>query len=272
MPEKNHVLSAVGVSRSFDGGRSLALKEINVSLQSGESVGIVGESGSGKSTLARIMAALETTSSGHVALDGTPVPALLRTKDGRLHFRRTVQLVSQDTTSSFDPRRDLRHSVRAPLLTLHRMSPRHADSFLDERAASLELDPGILERRPREVSGGQRQRIAILRALAARPRLLICDEAISALDVSVQATVLNALKDAVLDDGIGMIFVSHSLPATAFISDHLLVMNHGEVVERGRTETTLATPQNAYTRLLLEAFEPARQTELAEMDEDALAD
>jgi peptide/nickel transport system ATP-binding protein len=244
-------LAADGVVKTFRRGAAPAVAGIDLEIGPDTALGIVGESGSGKSTLARMLAGLETPTSGRVVLDGEPVDGLLRSRTGRSDFRRAVQYIAQDTSSSFDPRRTLRDSVR--LLRLLGLGQKAADDRVDEVLASLEVAPHLADRLPRNVSGGQRQRFAIARALVVTPRVLICDEVVSALDVSVQGAVLNHLRRHTVATGCGLVFVSHGLPATAFISSHLLVMKAGHVLEHGTVDQVVQNPQHDYTKTLLAA-------------------
>ena len=246
-------LAADKVVKTYRRGAAPAVAGIDLEIGPDTALGIVGESGSGKSTLARMLAGLETPTSGRVVLDGEPVQNLLRSRTGRNDFRRAVQYIAQDTSSSFDPRRTLRDSVRLPLLRLLGLQKAAADARVDEVLSSLEIAPHLADRLPRSVSGGQRQRFAIARALVVGPRVLICDEVVSALDVSVQGAVLNHLRRHTVATGCGLVFVSHGLPATAFISSHLLVVKSGQVVEQGTVDQIVDDPQHQYTRTLLAA-------------------
>jgi ABC-type glutathione transport system ATPase component len=248
-------LTVIDVIKEFGprSRRHRALDEVNVSVTEGQRIGIVGESGSGKSTLARILVGLDTPTKGVMDYAGRPVRESLRGRGDRLRFRRDVQFVGQDTTSSFDPRRTLLEAVTAPLLYLLDMSETEAVSTALEMLAQLELDPAMAHRYPSQVSGGQRQRFSLARGLVVRPRILICDEVVSALDVSVQGSILNLLKTYCTDTGAGLVFVSHGLPATAFVTDELIVMNRGKIVETGRSREVLAAPKDSYTETLVRA-------------------
>ncbi|OLT10417.1 peptide ABC transporter ATP-binding protein [Pseudonocardia sp. CNS-139] len=231
-----------------------AVKPLDFEIDSTSAIGIVGESGSGKSTLARMLVGLEPVSSGVVTYNAAPLPQFLRSRTGRRDFRAAVQFVAQDTSSSFDPRRTLGDAVETPLAILHGITGDAAAERVAEVLALLQLDPGHLRRYPSEVSGGQRQRFALARALVVRPRILLCDEVVSALDVSVQGTVLNIIKEYCETNAVGLAFVSHGLPATAFVARELVVMRAGEVVERGPTRQVLDDPQHPYTASLLAAY------------------
>jgi peptide/nickel transport system ATP-binding protein len=239
------------VSRTF--GRHHALREMSLTVESGRLVGIVGESGSGKSTLARLVAGLDRPTSGRVAFDGENLSRTLQSATGRRLFRSAVQLIGQDTTSSFDPRRTLRDALRQPAQRLLGLTRDEADARIDDLTASLGLRPGSVDRKPTELSGGQRQRVSIARALIVAPRLLLCDEVVSALDVSVQGSILNTLKRYCRETGAGLVFVSHGLAATAFLSSEIVVMRSGAVVEHGPVEQVMRRPEHPYTRALLDA-------------------
>ncbi|MGL3198870.1 MULTISPECIES: ATP-binding cassette domain-containing protein [Curtobacterium] len=229
----------------------------------GRTYGIIGQSGSGKSTLGRILCGLETASSGSVRYDGEELADVLRSRDRRMAFRRAVQMISQDTTSSFDPKRSLRESIVFPAVHLLGMSTRDAWERADEALLAVGLDPTLAARAPGAVSGGQRQRFSIARALVVRPSMLICDEVVSALDVSVQGGILNFLKQYVADTGAGIVFISHGLPATAFVSDELRVMYRGRFVERGDARTVVTAPRHEYTTRLLAGYAPTTSTKEA---------
>ncbi|EFC82932.1 ABC transporter ATP-binding protein [Parafrankia sp. EUN1f] len=244
------VVKYFGPARS----RHAAVDGVSLSVEPGQRIGVVGESGSGKSTLARMMVGLERPSAGEVSFNGVAMGTLLKMRASRVELRREVQFVAQDTTSSFDPLRTLRDSIRQPAQHLLGMGSRDADAKVDETVSLLGLAPALVDRHPAEVSGGQRQRFAIARALVVRPRLLVCDEVVSALDVSVQGSILNLLKRYCLESGAALVFVSHGLPATAFVCSELVVMQHGKIVEHGATRQVLHEPKHPYTASLLAAF------------------
>jgi ABC-type glutathione transport system ATPase component len=255
MASRNVQIVADGVVRRFGGRRQsfTAVNGVSLTFGSGSAIGVVGESGSGKSTLARLFSGLDTPTAGGITLDGREIRSLLALRADRADLRRTVQYIAQDTTSSFDPRRTLRDAVTTPLRRLRDLDAPAADEAAEAMAARLGLDPALLDRYPAQVSGGQRQRFALARGLVVEPALLICDEVVSALDVSVQGSVLNTLKAYCADTGAGLMFVSHGLPATAFVAADLVVMYRGEIVERGDTESVLTESTDPYTRSLLAA-------------------
>lgn len=252
-----HQLALTNVVKEFGGRRRerfRAVDDVTLTLDSTRRIGIVGESGSGKSTVSRLMVGLEQPTAGSVALDGRELGGLLSTSADRTWARRIVQFVGQDTTSSFDPRRTLRDSIRYPAMLLRGLSKHSADAAVDELVDRLGLDPSLVDRKAGDVSGGQRQRCALARALVVEPTLLVCDEVVSALDVSVQGSVLNQLKTYCEERGAGLAFVSHGIPATAFIADEIVVMYRGAVVEQGPTRQVVTAPRHEYTARLLSAY------------------
>jgi peptide/nickel transport system ATP-binding protein len=229
-----------------------ALDGVSFTLQAGRTLGVVGESGSGKSTLARLVMALEPPSAGRVLLEGRDLNALKR--DELRHARRDFQMVFQDPYGSLDPRMTVARTVAEPLEQLEHV-PRgqrreRAAAMLDAVGLNAATD---LDKFPHEFSGGQRQRIAIARALVTQPKLIVADEPVSALDVSVQAQVLNLMLDLQQRFGLTYLFVSHDLGVVALVCDELIVLQHGRVVERGLTRQVLGAPQQPYTRRLLDA-------------------
>jgi peptide/nickel transport system ATP-binding protein len=230
-----------------------AVDGVSVEVGAGESVGLVGESGSGKTTLARVLAGLEPATSGQVIIDGIAAGdwSRLPGKDRR-RLRGTVQIVFQDPYSSLNPM----HTIGAALaeaVTIYDPSARNVSAQVGELLQSVGLPAGYAKRRPAALSGGERQRVAIARALAVRPRMLICDEPVSALDVSVQAQILNLLAAIRAERGIGYLFITHDLSIVRQITDYLYVMHHGRIVESGPTDQVLASPSDAYTIKLLDS-------------------
>ncbi|WP_353807649.1 ABC transporter ATP-binding protein [Agromyces sp. SYSU T00194] len=245
-----------GVSRRFGSASTghLAVDDVSLEFSPRTSMGIVGESGSGKSTTARMLVGLDTPTSGTIDFNGRSLARMLPYRHVSRVFRRAVQFVGQDTTSTFDPRHSLLDSIIYPTQKLHRKRTKDAVADADALLGELGLDPALARRRPHQVSGGQRQRFALARALIVQPKLLVCDEVVSALDVSVQGSILNLLKDYCAKHEAGLVFVSHGLPATAFVADELVVMYHGRVVERGPSADVIARPTHEYTRSLLDAY------------------
>ncbi|MEG8279810.1 ABC transporter ATP-binding protein [Streptomyces sp. AHA2] len=234
------------------GGRTVrAVDDVSLVVREGESVGIVGESGSGKTTLARMLVGLETPTGGDVRIDGVSVRDWRRLGDrDRRRLRRTVQTVFQDPYSSLNPMRTIGWTLKEAVTT-HSSGPVDVAVRVGDLLESVGLNRDYARRRPSALSGGERQRIAIARALAADPRLLICDEPVSALDMSVQAQILNLLEHLRAERGISYLFITHDLSIVRQASDFLYVMNGGRVVESGPTDSVLDHPQHAYTDQLL---------------------
>jgi len=228
-----------------------ALAGVSFTLQAGRSLGVVGESGSGKSTLARLVMALETPNAGTVRLNGEDLhqlpPAALRAA------RATFQMVFQDPYGSLDPRRSVLQTVAEPLAVLQRATPAEQQERAAAALADVGLASGDLHKYPHEFSGGQRQRIAIARALITRPALIVADEPVSALDLSVQAQVLNLMQDLQQRYGMSYLFISHDLAVVDHVCDEVLVLHEGRIVEQGPVQQIIHAPQHAYTQRLLAA-------------------
>jgi peptide/nickel transport system ATP-binding protein len=234
--------SAFGERRQVE-----ALQDVNLSVRRGETLGIVGESGSGKSTLARLMLALEQPSSGGLFFDGLLVSG--RPERELSEMRRNVQVVFQDPLGSLDPRMKTRVAISEPLRAL-RISGDHR-SRVAELLDAVGLPPEAAERYPHEFSGGQRQRIAIARALAPHPTVLIADEAVSSLDVSVRAQVLNLLNRLIAEFGLTLVFISHDMSVIRYMCSRVAVLYRGRVVETGPTAELYRNPRHPYTQALL---------------------
>lgn len=232
-----------------------ALNDVSVALTKGTTLGIVGESGSGKSTLARCIVRLIDPDEGVIRLGNDDLTAMSR-RDLRAQSRR-IQMVFQDPYGSLNPRRTAGELVTQGLI-LHGMKRPKAWAEAREMFAVVGLDPKAIDRYPHEFSGGQRQRIGLARALALRPDVLVADEPVSALDVSVQAQILRLLANLRQTSGLSMIFITHDLRVAAQICDRVAVMKDGEIVEHGTTATVFSAPEHAYTRLLLQSI-PGRQ-------------
>ncbi len=236
-------------------GRVRALDGVSLDVSAGQRLGIVGESGSGKSTLIRLMAALDRPTSGTVTFEGQQVSGL---REPRLGFlRAAVQLVFQDPRSSLNPRMTVGSIVTEPLRSRHlrqALDPVDSRVRLREVLDAVDLPADAASRYPHEFSGGQRQRIAIARALAPDPRVLIADEPVSALDVSVRAQVLNLLSDLVASRGLTLVFVSHDLSVVRHLCESVVVLRAGRIEEQGPTEQVFAEPSADYTRSLIAAI------------------
>ncbi len=229
-----------------------AVSGVDFTLAPGSSLGIVGESGSGKSTTARLLVGLEEPDAGRIQLHGAASPAA-RGRRARLARAQGMQIVFQDPYLSLDPRVTAGAGIEAVLRLHTGLGRRGRRARASELLHQVGLGPREADALPRKLSGGQRQRVAIARALAVEPRVLVLDEAVSALDVSVQAQVLNLLSDIRRDTGIGLVFISHDLAVVRYVCDRTLVMRRGQVVEDGPTPDVLGNPQHEYTRLLLSA-------------------
>ena len=228
----------------------VAVDDVTLRLGVGETLGIVGESGSGKSTLARLAMAIEAPDAGRVRFDGEDLNGISTAQLRRL--RPAFQMIFQDPFSALDPRRRIGWSIGQPL----RAMGRHATGdAVAEALTHVGLRPADAARFPHEFSGGQRQRIAIARAIVTRPRLLVADEAVSALDVSVRAQILNLLMDLQESFGLAILFISHDLGVVASLCDHLIVLQQGKVIEEGNAAEILARPRHDATRTLLAAAE-----------------
>lgn len=245
-------LVATGLHRTFTTGRDQVTAVDNVSfhIHPGESVGLVGESGSGKSTIARIVAGLEPPDRGDLTVHGADRLARIRGRTARLHRARAVQMVFQDPYGSLDRRLTVGQCLHHAL-ALHGGSRHENLSRVKELLDQVRLEPKHAEFKPHQLSGGQRQRVAIARALAVLPGVLVLDEAVSALDVSVQAQILDLLNDIRANTAVGLLFVSHDLAVVQEVTDRVLVLYKGKVVEEGDTASVLASPQALYTQLLV---------------------
>lgn len=239
------------VGRGLFGGATASVKAVHpitLSVRKNETLGIVGESGCGKSTLARMLVGLLPPSTGSIQIEG----AALNNADPA-DFGKRIQYVFQDPISSLNPRKTIRQIMEAPLKQLHGMSKSERDKRIAEIFASVNLREEFLERYPHEFSGGQAQRIGIARALAANARIVILDEPVSALDVSVQAQVLNLLADLKKEFDLTYLFISHDLAVVEAVSDRIAVLYFGSVVELGPAEVVFANPRHPYTKLLADS-------------------
>ena len=246
-------IKLTGVRKSFPIGRGLfrspthlhAVHPISLEIQKGETLGVVGESGCGKSTLARMLAGLTIPSSGVIEIEGWDSSA----NDPR-EFGRKVQYVFQDPISSLNPRKTIRQIVGAPLKFLYKMNSSQRNSRIREIFNSVKLREDFLDRYPHEFSGGQAQRIGLARAIVADAKIIVLDEPVSALDVSVQAQVLNLLAELKVKLNLTYVFISHDLAVVEAVSDRVAVLYFGSLVELGSAEQVFSKPCHPYTKLL----------------------
>jgi ABC-type glutathione transport system ATPase component len=252
------LLQASGLSKTFSSGRGTgrrevrAVQDVSLALERGQTHGLVGESGSGKSTTGRILLRLVRPDAGKVIFLGQDLLAL----EGRAlrAMRRHIQLIYQDPFSSVDPRLRVRDIVAEPW-AIHGLYDRaERRRRADELLERVGIEPAMAERRPSSFSGGQLQRIGIARALALEPDLIICDEPVSALDVSVQAQILNLLMDLQAERGVAYLFIAHDLAVVRHLSHRVSVMKDGRIVESGTRHEVFERPQHEYTRALLAAM------------------
>ena len=247
--EIRNLTKIFGHSSPFDkGGQVRAVDEVSLDIRAGETLGLVGESGSGKSTLGRLVLRLIEPTSGSIQFESRDLLTVGQSEMRRL--RRDMQIIFQDPFASLDPRFRVEDIIAEPLQI-------HSVPGIRGRVAELlravGLDESAMRRYPHEFSGGQRQRIGIARALALRPKFMVCDEPVSALDVSVGAQIVNLLAKLQREFGLTYLFISHSMPVVRYLSTRIAVMYRGKIVEVGETDQITGRPAHAYTRSLLEA-------------------
>jgi ABC-type glutathione transport system ATPase component len=253
--EVRHLTKIFPLSESAFGARQKgqvrAADEVTLDIEEGETLGLVGESGSGKSTLGRLILRLIEPSSGSIHFEGKD---LLCARGGEMRrLRRDMQVIFQDPFSSLDPRLRIRDIVAEPLIIHEKLSTSARRDRVAELLGAVGMDQSAAGRYPHEFSGGQRQRIGIARALALRPKFVVADEPVSALDVSVGAQIMNLLRDLQREFRLTYLFISHSMPLVRYLSTRIAVMSHGRIVEIGPTEQITTSPQQAYTKALLAA-------------------
>ncbi len=251
-------LTKVYKLRGGKGGSSdfKAVDDVSFNIKRGTTLAVVGESGSGKSTVAKMVLNLEKPTAGNIIFDGVDLTAL--DKKSLFNFRRRVQPIFQDPYGSLDPMYNIFRTIEEPL-RVHRIGDKKSrEAKVRELLDQVALPASSMQRFPNELSGGQRQRVAVARALALDPEIVICDEAVSALDVLVQAQILNLLADLQSELGLTYLFITHDLAVVRQIADHVCVMEKGQVVETGTTDEVFNSPAKAYTRALLDAIPGSR--------------
>ena len=238
------ILRADGLWLHYQGLPRAALAEVSMEIAAGRTLGIVGESGSGKSSLARCLLGLEKLSGGEVRYRGQDIGQFSAPQ--MKQYRRCVQMVFQDPYHSLNPRKTVGAAIEE-VLRVHRIAERSTTGLLER----VGLHAAMADRYPHELSGGQRQRVGIARALAVGPEIIIADEPVSALDVSVQAHILNLLDRLVKETGVTLVLIAHDLAVVRSMCDRIVVMREGRVVEEGNSDAVINSPQHEYTRLLL---------------------
>jgi oligopeptide transport system ATP-binding protein len=240
--------SSLSVFRGKPAEATRAVDGVNFTIERGESVGLVGESGCGKSTLGRCIVGLYKSTAGEVRLNGVPVVANKRQRNVNA---RVAQMIFQDPYSSLNPRMTVRQTLMEVLRVHHAVERQEADRRCLELLDLVRLSARVAHAHPRQLSGGQRQRVSIARALAVGPELLVADEPVSSLDVSVQATVLNLLAELRQELGLTLLLIAHNMAVVRHVCDRTMVMYLGRIIETGPTERLITNPQHPYTRALL---------------------
>lgn len=257
------LLEVRNLTKTYQGksGPVHAVKGISFTVKKGQSVGLVGESGCGKSTTSEMLVRLMDPTAGDILFDGENIAAMPAGSFAKNTRRSDIQMVFQDATDSLNPRHTARHTIAEPLLRLGQMRQKQISTRIEELAGLVGLPSSLLDRFPHQLSGGQKARVGIARAIALEPKFLILDEPTAALDVSIQAVVLNLLMDLRAQLGMSYLFVSHDLHVVRLLCDHVVVMKAGEIVEQGATEQVMSNPQDPYTQELLFAAPspPARR-------------
>ena len=245
------VVFTTRAGKLFHPNKIKAVNKVNIQLLAGQTIGIVGESGCGKSTTANVMCGLQQATSGQVLFKGVDVTH--RSAKDRKEIGRVVSVVFQDPATALNARMTVEDQLIDPLV-VHKLGDRKSRAArAHELLAMVGLPKSALGALPGQLSGGQRQRVAIARALSLKPDAIIADEPTSALDVSVRAQILNLLTDLKKSLGLGMVFISHDIQTVRYVSDRIVVMNHGTIVEKGDAKDVLNNPQDDYTKLLLGA-------------------
>jgi peptide/nickel transport system ATP-binding protein len=252
------IVRVTNLVKDFAGRRGRvvqALKGVSIEIAPGESVGLVGESGSGKTTLGRALVGLETPTSGAIDIAGINAASFASmSSTDRAATRRTIQMVFQDPYSTLNPRHSVHRSLSEAIRTAGRFSAAETDARIAELLREVGLPESYAERRPASLSGGERQRVAIARSLSVNPKILVCDEPVSALDVSVQAQILNLFKRLQTELGLSYLFITHDLAVVRQVAERIYVLYLGEVVEHGLAEDIISRPQHPYTKRLINSI------------------
>lgn len=254
-----------GKARGFFGGKRVganAVDDVSFTVSEGESVGLVGESGSGKSSIAKTVVGLQPAAAGEIRFAGTRIDTANIKERRRLG--RDIQMVFQDPFASLNPRLTVQQSIAVAWKVQGMTPPGGTKRAVADLLNLVGLNPSVASRYPHQFSGGQRQRIGIARAIALRPKLIVCDEAVSALDVSIRAQIINLLADLQAELGLSYLFIAHDLSVVEHLCQKVVVLNRGRVVEAGQTTEVYRNPQDEYTRALLAAIphtHPWRNTE-----------
>lgn len=254
--EKKKLVEVKHLKQYFGTNKNVvkAIDDISFDIYEGETFGLVGESGSGKSTTGRALLRLYQPTDGEILFEGKDIATLTKGKE-LLEFRKEAQMIFQDPYASLDIRMKVRDIIAEGIDIHHLASTKEErNQMVDELLETVGLNREHANRYPHEFSGGQRQRIGIARALALNPKFIVCDEAISALDVSIQAQIVNLLKKLQKEKGLTYLFIAHDLSMVKYISDRIAVMYRGRIVEMGPAECVYANPQHAYTKSLLSAI------------------
>lgn len=265
--EQRTLLQAERLTKEFktSGGVVHAVSDVSLSIREGETLSLVGESGCGKSTLGRLLLRLIEPTAGRVVMDGRELTAMSR--EELRSYRRNMQLIFQDPYTSLDPRSTVRRIICEPLRA-YRVPEEQQREILADLIKKVGIPPAALDRYPHQFSGGQRQRIGIARALALHPSLVVCDEPVSALDVSIQAQILNLLHDLQQELGLTYLFISHDLSVVRYLSDRVCVMFLGKICEIGPVEEIFRDSRHPYTHFLMAAtpsLDPRRSQEEGEI-------
>jgi oligopeptide/dipeptide ABC transporter ATP-binding protein len=265
------VLEAAGLTKHFPGRRTFfggepgvvrAVDDISFTIDGGKTLGVVGESGCGKTTTAKLVLGLETPTGGSIRFDGRDLAGL--DKSGRRHYRKSVQAVFQDPFASLNPRMRIDAIIAEPLTTNEKITPENVRRRVLDLLDLVGLPARSADLFPHEFSGGQRQRIAIARALSLSPKLIVLDEPVSALDVSIRAQILNLLSDLQAELGLSYLFIAHDLAAVAHMSHDIVVMYLGKIVESGDSHAVATNPRHPYTQALFSAALPSHPEEQRE--------